>query len=174
MITKINLPDLKKYNSAVESAFLAHKDDPETLATHHFENRFENIYIPREKIPGLSCIFRKVLELSAEITKNVLPSLQMDYWFNYMKPGDRTLVHNHDENDELLSGVYYVAVPENSGVLYLGDEPDQEIVEPVDSLLVFFPPYLNHSVGINESSQHRLSIGINIGKRRNSCMTLDT
>ncbi|MEK9134507.1 MAG: hypothetical protein AAB333_06565 [Pseudomonadota bacterium] len=80
-----------------------------------------------------------------------------------MHPGDVTFARTHDENDELLSGVYYIDVPPHSGKLMLIDGARREEVPSRSGLFVFFAPEMLHEVTRNESDRPRLSIGFNIG-----------
>ena len=48
--------------------------------------------------------------------------LRHGFWFNEMHPGHRTTLHSHEELDELLSAVYYVSCPDDSGRLILHDD----------------------------------------------------
>ncbi len=164
MISKYARDELKKYNTGILSGFQKHKDDVDNKLSHHFEGRYENIYINQTKIPGLTPVLDIVTRLASEILGLSSNNLQPGYWFNYMLTGQRTLPHNHDEDNELLSCVYYVSVPDQSGALFLGEGNSQEIIKPEASLMVFFPPDLVHSVGTNKSNLPRLSIGINIGE----------
>ena len=156
--------NLGKINKKIMKGFLLHKDDKDNQNSHFFEERFENIYISQEKIPELGKVVEKIKSHAADITGIQEKYLQIGYWFNFMRPGERTLPHSHDEDDELLSCVYYISVPENSGQLYLGEQESQVVIEPRETLMVFFPPTLIHHVGINRSESNRLSIGVNIGK----------
>lgn len=89
--------------------------------------------------------------------------LRCGFWFNAMSPGHRTTRHSHEENDEQLSAVYYVACPADSGRLILHDEAAQIIVTPQPGLLVVFPPDLPHEVEENRSEAMRLSVAFNFG-----------
>ena len=85
-----------------------------------------------------------------------------------MPPGSSTLIHSHDDYDELLSAVYYVSVPANSGnlIIYnISESNDEEKIEiePHAGEFIFFKPTIRHEVTKNLSSEHRLSIGINFG-----------
>ncbi len=164
MISKHAKNELRKYNAGILSEFQKHKNDGDNKLSHHFEGRYENIYIDETKIPELTPVFNDVHRLAADILGLSHNKLQSGYWFNYMLTGQRTLPHSHDEDNELLSCVYYVSVPDQSGMLFLGEGNSQKIITPEESLIVFFPPDLVHSVGENKSNQPRLSIGINIGK----------
>jgi hypothetical protein len=115
-----------------------------------------------------------------------IPNFKMSSWVNINKNGHFNKKHNHlpdpekhHENDVFLSGVYYVFVPENSGdirfydprVLYIFGRPDYQYyyddvkycsIQPKQSMVIFFPPWLLHDVGANMSNENRISIGFNI------------
>lgn len=134
-----------------------------TRCTHFFGGRWENLYVARERIPELAEILRHASDCAAAIVGQPAAALRCGFWFNAQGPGQATSVHNHDENDELLSGVYYVHVPENSGDLVLEDGPLTVRCTPRDGLYLFFPPRLNHWVEPNRSTEQRLSIAFNFG-----------
>jgi hypothetical protein len=80
-----------------------------------------------------------------------------------MEPGHVTLPHHHEEDDELVSGVYYVQVPTDSGDLVLGEGAASCRLAPRPGMLVFFPPTLVHEVTRNNSAGVRLSVAMNFG-----------
>ncbi len=101
-------------------------------------------------------------------------------WFNINTPGSYNQVHNH--RGALLSGVFYVDVPEsNMGDIefYRNDEADyylHNILTPdhhfasskltypaKDGRLYIFPAWLKHSVQGNQSNKDRISISFNYG-----------
>jgi len=141
-------------------------DDQDTRKTHEFFGRYENIYIDAAKIPAISQVLRMVTEIAAEILQQPAEGLKAGLWFNLMQPGDRTTLHRHDDDDELLSAVYYVKVPENSGELVLVKPPMHCRVTPEEGLFVFFPPDMPHEVTENLSQHSRISLGINIGPKQ--------
>jgi uncharacterized protein (TIGR02466 family) len=88
-------------------------------------------------------------------------------------------IHNHAESDVLISGVYYVKVPENSGNLriydprffkgkslfdqyYYRDRGNYITLTPTEGLIIYFPPWLHHMVEPNMSKEERVSIAFNI------------
>jgi len=93
----------------------------------------------------------------------VLGMIAIGFWFNAMGPGHRTAPHHHDENDELLSAVYYIRVPENSGDLILHTAGKSISIHPQEGKLVLFAPALLHEVTTNLSAELRLSVAVNIG-----------
>lgn len=110
-------------------------------------------------------------------------------WANVNNCGSSNIVHSHQSpagmpNPLVLSGCYYVKVPDNSGALVLEDFgrpmrylqlPFQETnvinsytvkVPPREGSLLLFPSWIEHHVEENKSSEQRISIAFNI-----ACMT---
>ncbi len=157
------MPDAKMINGQIISGFKQNVDEPSTNKTHFFEGRYENVYIKRENIPELKQVIEQAISYVAEILAIEADKLQCGFWFNSMQSGDVTIAHTHDDDDELMSGVYYVEVPANSGQLLLGISNKQQVIEPEAGKMVFFKPNLIHEVTKNLSASHRLSIGMNFG-----------
>jgi hypothetical protein len=59
------------------------------------------------------------------------------YWFNYMPAGSVTIPHSHDDDDELLSAVYYVTVPEDSGDLIIYTDNKDVRISPEEGISSF-------------------------------------
>ncbi|MCK4674602.1 MAG: 2OG-Fe(II) oxygenase [Gammaproteobacteria bacterium] len=161
-ITSKNAPDI---NSNIETGFLQHHNDPDIRKTHLFEGRYENIYINDQHIAALKSLVNEAVKLAENFLD--IKNLRAGYWFNYMPPEATTTLHTHDDDDELLSCVYYVNVPENSGNLIIYDDSDdnkQKIeIKSRTGDFIFFKPDVRHEVSKNNSSEFRLSIGFNFG-----------
>ncbi|MFV9614719.1 MAG: putative 2OG-Fe(II) oxygenase [Gammaproteobacteria bacterium] len=156
-------------NADILKQFLAQQNNDNVRKTHFFEDRYENIYLNEQHIPQLKPLIREALSLAEKILDK--QNLRAGYWFNYMPPGATTTLHTHDDDDELLSAVYYVYVPENSGNLIIYDDSksdNREKVEITSSTgdFIFFKPDIRHEVSKNNSTESRLSIGINFGQRK--------
>ncbi len=151
-------------NHALLQGFLKHQHDPDIKRTHLFGGRYENIYLTSRQIPQL----RELLDEACDHARRFLhvDDLQAGCWFNFMPGGSVTSVHSHDDYDELMSGVYYVSVPENSGDLIIHNGDERHIIQPQEGMFVFFAPDVVHEVSRNMSSEDRLSIAINFGQRR--------
>lgn len=108
-----------------------------------------------------------------------LSEYQLYTWVNINGKGDRNQRHTHLDTTLLLSGVYYVKVPENSGNIRFYDPrgsliqcmPDHEYynngfayqyIEPSPGMIIFFPTWLEHDVEENQSSEDRISIAFNV------------
>lgn len=150
-------------NQALLQGYLRHSAKGSSRGTHFYQGRYENIYIDRVLIPEIDQVLHMACTAAATILEIDVHSLKAGLWFNAMPPGSRTLKHAHDDDDELLSAVYYVSVPEHSGqlTLYAGDFCTH--VVPQAGMFVFFPPTVQHDVSENCSQELRLSLGINIG-----------
>jgi len=155
------LADASIINPALIAAFKREKDEQDIKRTHMFAGRFENIYIPRQRLPELV----PLIDFVEAAAKQVLgrSPLRHGFWFNEMHPGHSTTLHSHEEEDELLSAVYYLECPDNSGRLVLHDDEAELVVTPRPGLLVLFPPDLPHRVEKNASPGTRLSVAFNFG-----------
>ncbi len=149
-------------NSKVASSFTTLYKNSDVRKTHLFAGRYENIYLNEQHIPQLKVLINEALSLAEKILGQ--QHLRAGYWFNYMPPNATTTLHSHDDDDELLSCVYYVEVPENSGNLIIYDEQKKIEIESKTGDFIFFKPNVRHEVSRNNSTEHRLSIGINFGQ----------
>jgi len=105
------------------------------------------------------------------------------WWMNENSFGHYNSLHNHHNVDDpiLLSGIYYIEVPEKSGRLYLqtpnfaGNFPASTedyfadpiawgsyFITPKKYDLILFPPGVYHMVEPNMSKQKRFSVAFNI------------
>lgn len=159
----MTLPDAAARNREILQQYAAAGADPQLQRSHWFEGRYENVYVPRERIPALAPVLEAARRGAAQFLQREQLALSTGFWFNEMGPGHVTMPHHHEEDDELVSGVYYVAVPENSGELVLEQGPVTTCISPREGMLVFFAPDVVHRVTENRSDATRLSIGMNFG-----------
>ena len=131
--------------------------------THLFNGRYENIYLEVNKISELDIIVCAAVEYAASILKIEKNKLVYGFWINAMATGDVTTAHTHDDDDELLSCVYYIKVPNNSGDLIFTENNKKTNLKPKEGNFVFFSPATLHEVSENKSTQSRLSIAFNFG-----------
>ena len=154
---ELNYPLMQAFGNLVESDFKE--------KTHLFNGRYENLYLEVSKLPGLEMIVEEANKNAANILGCDVTDLQSGFWLNAMGPGHMTTAHTHDDGDEMLSGVYYVSVPEDSGQLVLTTENNLTKISPDEGYFIFFSPSLLHEVTENKSSGLRLSIAFNFGKK---------
>ena len=73
------------------------------------------------------------------------------------------LIRGEPRKKFIISGVYYLQIPDNSGRIVFVDNRKQEIpCTPEERLLLFFPANFRHYVEENESDVDRISISFNI------------
>lgn len=124
-------------------------------------------------------------EIKAAIRKSLperpdkpIKDFDLQIWINFNNPGDWNDVHNHIDKGVFLSGVLYVKAPKDCGNIriydprgfnksdyssYYEEERGNYLsIPPKDGMMLFFPPYLLHSVEPNMSGQTRLSIAFNV------------
>jgi len=142
---------------------LLQQDADNLRKTHFFHHRFENIYLKSVENPELKLLLEESLKYCAELLSMDTNDLKIGYWFNLMQPGHITTLHRHDDFDELISGVIYLRVPENSGDLILEAGKKSVTLTPETGNYIFFDPATPHRVTQNLSEHYRLSIGMNIG-----------
>ena len=148
-------------NRQIIEAFNASRHDPDVKKTHFFGGRYENVYVGTDRVPQLRPVLDQALDYARQITG--VNELRAGFWFNAMPPGSDTTLHRHDDDDELLSAVYYISAPKDSGNLIIHEADQRHEITPAAGDFVFFGPDVPHEVSQNNSDNERLSIGINFG-----------
>jgi len=155
------LADHASLNSRLIAAFEREQGGPASRQSHFELGRYENSYIRRAAIPEIEPLISAAEEAARSILQR--DDLKIGFWFNVMEPGERTARHNHEEEDELLSCVYYLRAPGNCGDLLVHHAGGTERIVPVEGRFVFFSPKLAHEVEENRSATQRLSVAFNFG-----------
>jgi len=163
LFQEFTLENAGSLNARLYDRFMVLYGTDRIRQSHHFEGRFENIYADEADIPEINVVLDVLQQQAAKLLAVPADNLKAGFWFNAMEPGHRTAMHHHDENDELLSAVYYIRVPGNSGDLMLHDADKQLRVHPQAGKLVMFSPQLMHEVTAHLGSGLRLSVGMNLG-----------
>lgn len=157
-------PEASAINAPLAAAFACLDETGFQKRTHFIAGRFENLYLQRQSLPGLDQVLDFAQAQAARRLGKTVAELRAGFWLNAMGPGQSTSRHSHEENDELLSGVYYVTAPADSGDILFHDPPFETRVSPQAGLLLLFAPDLPHSVEPNKSNQLRLSVAFNFGQ----------
>ena len=157
----LEAPD--KLNTSLYERFMELSGTERIRQSHHFGDRFENTYIEEVDIPEMAAVLNVLKQQAGQLLGISADKLKAGFWFNAMEAGHRTTLHHHDENDELLSAVYYIRVPENSGDLILHEGDEQVSIQPQEGKLVMFAPDLLHEVTAHLGSGLRLSVAMNVG-----------
>lgn len=86
-----------------------------------------------------------------------------DHWIHFVKPGEKTIPHNHGELE--ISFCYFLNSPKNSGKFKFShkskDFKFEYSFEPRIGELFIFPSYLFHEASVNESNEIRYSFAGN-------------
>ncbi|MDH5180165.1 MAG: 2OG-Fe(II) oxygenase family protein [Gammaproteobacteria bacterium] len=159
----IDTPEYHDLNTDLAAAVLAIPDEDYARLSHYFHGRYENRYLHPAALPQLQTIIERARAEAARILQQPVTELRAGYWLNIMRKGDITTLHSHDDDDELLSAVYYLQVPDGSGEFRLHERGEIHTIQPVAGRFMFFDPALPHEVAAHRSDIPRISIGINIG-----------
>ena len=151
-----------------------HNNTDNHTHTHFINNRWENIYINPQKIPSVLPLLSKIIsEAIKEYRSRLKPHQTLviphellgyeknEFWFNSALPGESTGVHNHN-GKAIISGVYYLQVPEKSGnVIFIHENKEKLEIPAEPGKLIFFPTELDHYVQENEGTEKRISLSFN-------------
>ena len=111
---------------------------------------------------GCSLIPNQVEVQTKFVEKQIPVYTLQSLWYNSNGYGDYNLMHKHHKEEDAVSGVYYIEVPdENMGKIYF--ETGEEY-EPKENRLLLFPADLRHGVRKNESRRRRISLAFNYMK----------
>jgi hypothetical protein len=166
---EFSLPDPDRLNAGLFTRFMALGGTDRIRQSHHIDGRFENTYIDMADIPDIAPLLEIVRQRAGQLLGVAPDTLKAGFWFNAMQGGQRTAPHHHDENDELLSAVYYIRVPEHSGDLILHEAGRETVIQAEEGKLVIFAPSVLHEVSVNQSSEMRLSVAFNVGPIDDAC-----
>jgi hypothetical protein len=164
-IYSCRLPAEPRYLDEIINSFSRLEDAADTRKTHLFDGRYENIYPAREAFPEIEPLLEVIFECACQVLASEQP-LEISFWFNQMQPGHSTTLHTHDDGYELISGVYYLDVPEGSGDILIHLPEEVLSITPQAGVMLMFPPDLAHEVTRNDSKHSRLSMAFNLGPQR--------
>jgi hypothetical protein len=151
------------HHAAIVEACYNLRESDWARRSHYIDGRYENLYLEHARIPELQSVLNTIHDIAANHLGQERDTLKLGFWFNLMQPGQSTSLHSHDDNDELLTGVYYLDVPPDSGELEIHHGGQIESITPRAGMLVMFSPELPHQVSVNNSKAARLSLAFNVG-----------
>ena len=161
----IYIPEIP-HQDRQELILLLKRDNLEKTKSHYVMGRWENIYVSLPYVPQVRKILRVAGKMANNISKQqvIVPHKELghshdEFWFNIAKPGHSTAWHNHKKG-AVLSGVYYIDVPEQGGNIKFrqktkGHQKEWSISSKTGRM-VFFPSALDHAVEKNESNRDRI------------------
>ena len=171
-ISSITISDKKIDIDVILNEF--HNNTKHHTHTHFINNRWENIYINPQKIPSVLPLLSKIISEAIKeyhhrlkphqtlvIPHELLGYEKNEFWFNSALPGESTGVHNHN-GKAIISGVYYLQVPEKSGnIIFIHENKEKLEITAKPGKLIFFPAELDHYVQENEGTKKRISLSFN-------------
>jgi len=123
-------------------------------------------------------LFKKINSNVKKIEKKLSLSKKLklsNLWYNVN--GLSSFNRPHDHKGSVISGVYYISIPKNSGsIVFLGRDIDTFYtsvdsynhynssiwkIEPQENICILFPSYLKHYVEPNLNKKERVSISFN-------------
>lgn len=148
----------------------------------HSKQFFQQQFDETQKKLFINKLEEKLNKLSLHLNYGLTVT---DFWININSSGSLNVSHSHPGS--LLSGCFYVKVPEeNSGNLVF-ENPIFDLIwaycarwnikeeeinkistlkwyhQPKENKCIIFPSWLKHSVEVNRSNEDRISIAFNVG-----------
>ena len=140
--------------------------------SHRINGRWENLYLDPDNIPEVKQVFSAAAKYAKDITEKplIVPHKGLgfpinEFWFNVAKPGEKTGWHDHKKN-AVISGVYYLKVPKNSGDIHFRKKEKESwkeySINSEPGKMILFNSVLEHSVSKNRSADNRISLAFNL------------
>lgn len=170
----INNSELKQYVEKLKN------EDQGKVASNYGGWQSKNFDIISERPIAVERFIQTIQNCVNECTKmGGLMDLQIcDYWWNINNKGDYNHPHHHRES--VLSGVYYIDIPEeNMGDIHFERDDDADYFlprfmpkrnhitavkatyKPMTGGILIFPSWVKHSVDGNKSELPRISMSFN-------------
>lgn len=137
------------------------------------KNIFNNKKFTSLKKASTQCFIHCFKEMEIEVDES---AFDISAWVNMTYPGGYNIQHGHPR--AYLSGCFYLDIPEHSGGISFADPRPGAVYAPLEASgpmssrslkahpltgqLIIFPSWLEHSVGLNESKENRVSIAMNV------------
>lgn len=152
LVDKLNLDNIK-LEKEVLSNRVRRSDDP---TVSPFEDTILNV------APGSET--EKLINAMRDFGKSIGLGLE-EYWSQIHEYMESTDLHYHGDNKNqiLLSWVYYVKTPKDSGdLVFILDDKDYRaptyVHKPEQGTFIVFPSWIRHKVTKNLSKDYRISI----------------
>ena len=169
------------YNKVAEQCYLEKSKSEGRTVSNRIGWQSHDICANSE-IPNISNLIKTIEMYSKNIfqdygIKKEFNVVIHNSWININTPGSYNEFHIHPNC--VLSGVYYVSAPENSGNVVIHNNSIMQFTnasyldintkntyqhieyKPVNGKVIIFPSWLPHSVQPNNSKEDRISIAFN-------------
>tara|TARA_Y200000002_G_scaffold381403_1_gene395360 strand:- start:2331 stop:2945 length:615 start_codon:yes stop_codon:yes gene_type:complete len=185
-VYRIMVPDHEQLNKQLLPMIRKYQSEHKSIQGSNILGYHSDSNLQWEPIARVLCDTMRKIEKAEALTQ---PCDLVELWFNINPPQSHNASHTHPRCD--WSGVYYVQTPPDSGMLHLEDPRDRAHMtlplqqpaentpptlwrtahyQPTPGLLLFFPSWLSHSVGVNLQEQKgndadRISMSFNFVQR---------
>jgi len=166
--TKLMKNKILKIKSNSQGRIVSNYGGWQSESFDKIEKPFENLF---HQVNNIVQNIKQKLEIKNKIVFH-------NYWFNVNKLGSFNRPHYHPQS--VISGVYYISIPKNSGQIYFEQHTDVNVVygevnsfneynssgwkySPKENVCLLFPSYLKHYVEPNLNKKDRISISFNYG-----------
>ena len=151
------------FNSLIDSIYQIKNTLPSILKSNYGGYQSPNNLQSNSIFFPLIQIFNSI---NTEITGNPNNKIT-SMWVNISSFGNWNAIHTHaKESLNLLSGIFYLKTPKNSGKILFHNPIDVNHtleIEPKEGDILFFNSILPHMVAPNQSNEDRISIAFNYG-----------
>jgi uncharacterized protein (TIGR02466 family) len=160
-----------------EEVLRRHNNEPSSAPSLSGEWRSQKDFF-QSQTPACMLLRDKIVETSTAAIRELAPPgetrgqrVNFEGWINVNPPGSFNAPHNHySDSISKLSGIYYVAAPENCGALELlapqsywpRNPGGRYTLEPKAGKYIIFPSYIYHWVQPNASAEMRISVAWNM------------
>ncbi len=166
-------------DSIREECYQRERSEPGVVLSNAGGYQSKSYYLPDEFFMNLMSEIENVGNVFANHL-GICPVKIGNFWININRKGHFN--HKHEHHNCSLSGVYYVKVPPNSGLITFFHPCDKLIrrewkskeytsynsevwgFEPKENELFMFPSWVDHMVDPNLSDEDRISISFNMIK----------
>jgi uncharacterized protein (TIGR02466 family) len=179
LVTKLNYSDIESVEAICKEEY---NKDPEGSMKSNYggwqSNNLQNCELEVTLFPEIQNICQ---QFAKDVLKIGKPVKMLNAWININDKNSSNVTHTHPHS--ILSGVYYVKTPENSGNIkffhpaidmFERDWSDIQKLEPLEinspawwftpeeGHMYLFPSWLKHNVLPNKSDDERISISFNV------------
>ena len=106
------------------------------------------IYLNTDDMQKIFQPIFKMLDRNFKITR---------IWGHFMRKGAIRNSHLHDAQ---FTGIYYLKIPEESAILFIGNEP----LAPIEGDFIVIPKMTDHSISEHRNEDVRLAIGMDLAE----------
>jgi len=175
----------RSFNTPYWITILEHFNEDMITYVHDLKDKGEGRQLSNEggwqsnilPLKDFNIFFKEVYKIVQNLNLGVKEMKVAQIWMNINRKGDWNQMHLHSGKYDLC-GNYYLKAPSNCGRLVFKDPRPAATgsmflltryedyvfhkIEPKESMLVLFPPYLEHMVEPSKTDEERISIAFDL------------